>query len=179
LSEEHVTRTIRLEASLDEVLRLEADEKNTSINSIVNDLIYQYVYNGRFFSQDHIISLEATTLESLLKGISKERVIEAGLLAGKLQARDNLLMRGMPINYESLKWFIIEVLEDYCGWFRCSYHELDEQYMFHLRHNLGNEWSCFLQAYLKDMVKDILDLDVEPEVLNGTITLRIPIKKTY
>jgi hypothetical protein len=179
LSEEHVTRTIRLEASLDEVLRLEADERNTSINAIVNDLIYQYAFNDRFFSQDQIISLAPSTLESLLKGMSKDRVFETGLLAGKLRARDNLLMRGMPINYESLKWFITEVLQDFSGWFRCSYHELNEEYMFHLRHNLGDEWSYFVQAYMKAMVKDILDLDLEPKVLNGTITLRIPIKKTY
>jgi hypothetical protein len=51
-------------------------------------------------------------------------------------------------------------------------------YMFHLRHGLHSNWSLFIHSYLEAMVKDIMGIEVDAEVLDGTVTLRIPVKMT-
>jgi hypothetical protein len=174
--EEHTTRTIRIDSDLDDILRDEAENNGLSVNSIIEELITRYVYNDRFFSSDQVINLAPSTLSSLLNGLSKEYILESGRQEGKISARTNLLIRGLPLSYESLKWFIMTVLERYRCWFKCSYHEMDDFYMFHLRHNHGEKWSCFIAAYLEATVKDILDIDVDAEMLGDTVTLRIPMK---
>jgi hypothetical protein len=174
--EEHTTRTIRIDSDLDDILRDEAENNGISVNSIIEELITRYVYNDRFFSSDQVISLAPSTLSSLLNGLSKESIQESGRQEGEISARTNLLIRGLALSYESLKWFIITVLDNYRGWFNCSYHEMDDFYMFHLRHNHGEKWSSFIASYLEATVKDILDIDVDAEILGDTVTLRIPMK---
>jgi hypothetical protein len=74
-----------------------------SVNSIVEELIERYVFNDRFFIIDNLISLAPSTLSSLLEGLTKEQVFKYGRMAGRLRARDNLLIRGMELNYSSIK----------------------------------------------------------------------------
>ena len=174
--EEHTTRTIRIDSKLDDILRDEAENNDLSVNSIIEELIKRYVYNDRFFASDQVISLASPTLALFLNGLNREYILESGRQEGEIRARTNLLIRGLPLSYESLKWFIMDVLDKYRGWFNCSYHEMDDFYMFHLRHNHGEKWSCFIAGYLEATVKDILDIGVDAEILDGTVTLRIPMK---
>jgi hypothetical protein len=173
---EHTTKTIRIEAWLDDVLRDEAENNAYSVNSIVENLIKSYVLNDRFFTHDQLINISPTTLSSLIDRLEEEDVFAAGRDAGRINAINNLLIRGMPLDYDSLKWFIMEVLDGYSGWFRCSYHEMGDDYMFHLRHGLGRKWSCFIDAYLESVFKNLLDIDVRAEIIDGTVTLRIPVR---
>jgi hypothetical protein len=173
--EEHTTRTVRIEEWLDDVLRDEAEKNGKSVNSIVEDLIRRYAENDRFFTRDQLINLSPTTLSSLVNRLEEEEVFTAGREAGRTNALNNLLIRGMPLDYESVKWFIMDVLDGYSGWFRCSYHEMGDHYLFHLRHGLSRKWSCFIDAYLESMLKSTLDVDVAAEILNGTVTIRIPV----
>ena len=50
--------------------------------------------------------------------------------------------------------------------------------MFHLRHGLDNRWSFFVDAYLEAMVENLLGIEVDAEILDGTVTLRIPVGET-
>jgi hypothetical protein len=118
---EHTTGSIRIESELDEILREEAEKKGQSVNNIVEELISRYVYNERYFDADQLLSFSPSTISSLLARMDDDAVFEAGREAGRTNARNNLLIRGMPINYESVKWFIGEVLDGYAGWFRCSF----------------------------------------------------------
>ena len=173
---DHTTRTIRIDTEYDVVLRSEAEARGLSVNSIVAELIERYVFNDRFFINDNLISLAPSTLSSLLEGLTKEQVFKYGRMVGRLRARDNLLIRGMELDYSSIKWFILNVLDNYSGWFNCSYHDMEKVYMFHLRHNLGKKWSFFIDAYLESMVENILNLETNAEILDSTVTLRIPKK---
>jgi hypothetical protein len=173
---DHTTRTIRIDTDYDKVLRFEAERRGLSVNSIIEELIDRYVYNDRFFLNESLISLAPSTLTSLLEGLSHEEINDSGRIAGRLRARDNLLIRGMTLNYNSLKWFILNVLDNYSGWFSCSYHEMDDDYMVHLRHNIGTRWSYFVQSYLESMVENLLEISLDAEILDSTVTLRIPKK---
>jgi predicted DNA-binding protein len=171
------TRSIRIENEYDEILRSDADKNGLRVNSIIRDLIEAYVNNGRIFGNDYLITTSITITSSLVENLDEERVIQAGRKAGSMDARNNLLSRGMSLDYESLKWFIIEVLSKHNNWFNCNFNEVGNMYMFHLRHNLHINWSLFVQAYLEAMVRDIMNLEVDAEIMDGSITLRIPIKE--
>ncbi|MBD3206311.1 hypothetical protein GF319_08205 [Candidatus Bathyarchaeota archaeon] len=174
----HVTRSIRISEDLDDVLRSEAEAGGVSVNNIITELVEAYSYNGRFFGNTDLLTVPPSLISSLLEGLSEEQVLSAGENAGRLNVRSNLLSRGMTLDYESLKWFITDILSKYNGWFHCNFHEMKNFYMFHLRHGLHRNWSLFIHAYLEAMVKDIMGIEVDAEVLDGTVTLRIPVKMT-
>ncbi|TFH16613.1 hypothetical protein E4H04_06335 [Candidatus Bathyarchaeota archaeon] len=171
----YITRTFRLPEDFDEVLRVEAEKVGQSVNSVAESVIAKYVYNDRFYSDTQLLSMAPMTISSLLLMLSDDEVVRAGKLAGGTGARDNLLMRGMSLDFASVKWFIEEIMARYAGWFTCNYHLMDGMHMFHLRHVLDKSWSLFVQAYVVEMVSNVLKLDVDATVSDNTVTLRIPV----
>ena len=111
--EEHTTRTVRIEEWLDDVLRDEAEKNGKSVNSIVEDLIRRYAENDRFFTRDQLFNLSPTTLSSLVNRLEEQEVFAAGRESGRTNALNNLLIRGMRLDYESVKWFIMDVFDGY------------------------------------------------------------------
>jgi hypothetical protein len=156
----------------------EAKALDQSVNSLVNHLVSKYLYHGRFYSNSQLLSMDPNTVSSLLMMLSDEEAARAGTYAGSTRARDNLLMRGMSLDFPSVKWFIEEVMARYIGWFTCDYHKVNGVHMFHLRHVLDRKWSIFLQSYLEAMVRNILGLDVSADIGEDSVTLRIPVKST-
>jgi hypothetical protein len=174
-NKKYITRTFRIPKEYDNILRDEANEIGQSVNSIIDSILSKYVNNDRFYKDSQLLSLTPRTISSLLTMLSDVEVVRAGKLAGSTSASDNLLMRGMSLDFESVKWFIEEIMSKYADWFNCNYHMMNNMHMFHMRHGLGKKWSIFLQAYLEEMVKTILSLDVEAMISENTVTLRIPI----
>ena len=174
-SKEYITRSFRIPKEYDDILRDEANDIGQSVNSIIDSIIAKYVNNDRFYKNSQLLSLTPRTISSLLTMLSDTEVVRAGKLAGGTSATDNLLMRGMSLDFDSLKWFIEEIMAKYADWFNCNYHRMNNMHMFHMRHGLGKKWSIFLQAYLEEMVKTILSLNTDAVISDTTITLRIPI----
>ncbi len=171
-----VTRTFRLPTDYDDVLKEEAENLGNSVNSIIDIIVAKYVYNDRFYTGSQLLSISPNTITSLLAMLDDDDIIKAGKLAGGTQARDNLLMRGMRLDFPSIKWFIEEIMTKYAGWFSCNYHQVNGVHMFHLRHVLDKKWSLFVQSYLEAMVENIMDINVDAVVSDNTVTLRIPLK---
>ena len=86
-------------------------------------------------------------------------------------------MRGMGLDFSSIKRFIEEIMSKYAGWFICNYHQIDGIHMFHLRHRLDKKWSLFVKSYLEAMVENVLNMDVGATVSDNTVTLRLPVIK--
>ena len=177
-ADKHVTRTFRFPEKSNDLLVEEAEALNQSVNSLINHLVSKYLYHGRFYNNTQLLSMDPSTISSLLMMLNDEEVAKAGMHAGSTRARDNLLMRGMKLDFPSVKWFIEEVMARYAGWFTCDYHQVNGVHMFHLRHVLDRKWSIFLQSYLDAMVMNILGFDVNADIGDDTVTLRIPDKSS-
>jgi len=171
----YITRTFRIPEEYDNVLKEESYHQGNSVNSLIEAIIRKYVYNDRFYKKSQLISMDPNTVSSILMMLNNEEVIRAGKFAGGTQGRDNLLTRGMSLDFSSVKWFIEEIMGKYAGWYTSNYYEVKNLHMFHLRHKLDKNWSLFLGSYLDEMVSDILNLDVETVISDNTVTLRIPI----
>ena len=117
------------------------------------------------------------TVSSLLTMLSDTKVTRAGKLVGGTTPADNLLMRGITLDFDSVKWFIEEIMDKYADLFTCNYHVMKDMHMFHLRHGLDWKWSIFLQACLEAMVHTIQGLDSETTVSDHTMTLMVPLNE--
>lgn len=167
------TRTIRINREYDDVLKLEADRRGISVNALMDQILKRYVEALRYFDNQTAIVLSDSTLLELIGFLNTEMLSIAGTNSGIDRPKDRLLMRGLPLNYESVIWFLSQVLGEYNGWFRSDYHLGNEEVQIHFRHRLGMKWSTFLQSYIEGMFLELFDVKPEFRVLDHSVTITL------
>jgi hypothetical protein len=165
-----VTRTIRIDEGYDDVLKYEAERQGVSVNTVLDQLLRKYVQSYRFFDNLSAITLSAPSLQALLKVIKEEEIIKIGKELGKERPYELILKRGIRPNYESAKWYILDVLGEHSGWLRASINIREGNEFIHLSHPFGLKWSLFLQGYFGVFFQEIVGLVPEIDVLSSSIT---------
>ena len=170
-----VTRTFRIENKYDESLREEAEKKGISVNNLANQILKRYTESIRYFGRGQSITLSPRTFEHIISGLSDEEIMDAGKKSGRSLPKDRLLMRGMPINRESVIWYITDVLGGYNDWFTCDIHERKDHTFLHLRHVYNMKWSIFVKNYIETLCMELIDQqDIEADITESTLSLNIP-----
>lgn len=167
------TRTIRINELYDDVLKLEADRRGISVNALMDQILKRYVEAQRYFDNQTAVVLSDSTLLELIGFLNTEMLSIAGTNSGIDRPKDRLLMRGLPLDYESVLWFISQVLGEYNGWYRSDYHPGRDEDQFHLRHRLGMKWSTFLQSYLEGMFYELFNIKPRFNVLEHSVTITL------
>jgi hypothetical protein len=153
-----VTRTFRIEREYDEALRDEADSQGTSVNSLANQILKKYTNSDRYFRIGQSITVSPRTLDHLTKYLLDEEIAKVGKRSGSEIPKDQLTMRGLPINRQTVEWFILEVLVEYNNWFTADMHEKDNTTTIYIRHFYGRKWSIFLESYFNAMLEALLGI---------------------
>ena len=153
---ETITRTVRIKKESDLILESEAERSGMSINSLVSNLVDQYVNSLRFFISGGMVSMSSDIIVGLLDTLSVEEIAEISYLKGSLRVKDSLLQRGMKINYDSVLWYIREILGQAYGWFRCDYNEDGVVDSLHLSHGLGYKWSVFISNFVSSILVEVI-----------------------
>jgi hypothetical protein len=172
-----VTRTFRVEKDWDEILKEEAQWQGISVSALLNLIVRRYVVSQRFLDRSPTITIQDKELDLLLKKISENDIENAGMDSGLLLPEEALLSRGFPLNFESLAWLIEEIYGRYGGWFEVDHYATDKHYLFHLRHNISKKWSIYVSSFISSMFTSLLDIDIDPEIREDSVTIYIPNKE--
>ncbi|MFH0849735.1 MAG: hypothetical protein V1924_02200 [Candidatus Bathyarchaeota archaeon] len=121
--------------------------------------------------------MSGKTLERLLSNIPKEKMGELGKALGKERCKNLLLLRGLPLDYNSAIWYLVELLGGTSNWYRATYHRRGEHDILHLSHGLGEGWSLFLERYVTAFFREVLGITPETETRGGSVTFTIDISK--
>ena len=171
-----VTRTIRIDEGYDDVIKYEAERRGVSVNTILDQLLRRYVQSYRYFENLSAVTLSANSLQALLEVIEEEEISAIGNELGKERPYELILKRGIKPNYESAKWYILDVLGNQSGWLSASISERKGTEFIHLSHPFGYKWSLFLKGYFGTFFKDVIGLIPEVDVLSSSITFTFKIK---
>ncbi|MFP3951258.1 MAG: hypothetical protein ACLFVP_03830 [Candidatus Bathyarchaeia archaeon] len=170
---ESVPRTLRIDKELDEALREDAERQGTSVNSLANMIFRQYALTQRYSGGEQRMVFHPGTVEVIMSKPSEEEVAEAGLEVGATRPRDMLYMRGLTLDFDSVLWFMKEILGGYNGWFYLDHYHEDGEHLFHLRHRNERKWSIFLANYMKSLFSEILEIDIDPVIERDYISFKI------
>lgn len=168
-----VTRTFRVDENWDRVLEEEADRRDISVSALLNQIVQRFVLAGRYYSDGLAVVLPSKTFASLIERVQEDDATELGHNTGLTIPEDRFLMRGITPDYESVIWFIEEILDKCNGLFSCVHHESRERAFIHLRHDLGENWSRFLGTYMHSTFKSLLGIDVRTELREDSVTVYI------
>ena len=172
-TKESVTRTFRIYAEWDDVLKREAERQGISVNHLVNSIFQRYACFDRLARSSNFISLTKHAFRGIIKGISLEHLAQAGENTGSKDIQDILDMLGLPSDYES---FIHLVTNHFGGpdcamWFNCYRSLKQNRVLLHLQHDLGREWSIYLQNYFLSYLKT-LKVDCETKAYDYAVNIR-------
>lgn len=168
-----VTRTFRLDRKWDRILEEEAMRRNISVSALLNQIVLKFVFTDRYYARGLAITLPSRTLASIVERIREDDIFEVGNNAGLTIPKDRFLMRGITPDYKSVVWFIGEILDKYNGLFKCVHNETREGTFFHIRHDLGKNWSHFLSNYMTSLFRSLLDIDVKTESQEDSVTVYV------
>jgi len=169
------TRTIRIDEGYDEILRYEADRKGVSVNTILDQLLKKYVQTYRYFENLSAVTLSAQSLRALIEVIEEEDIKQIGIELGKERPYGLILKRGMEPTYDSIKWYIMEVLGDQSGWLTPTINQREGHEFIHLSHPFGYKWSLFLNGYFGEFFKNVVGLTPEIYILSSSVTFTFKI----
>jgi hypothetical protein len=127
-------------------LTIAASALHTSINSIINRLLTDFVEIEAPTSDLGLVVLSCYSFGALLKAISREKIYEHSYEAGKVALVSLPHLRNIQKNMEGFKGFL-KVAGEYFGW--GHYHESsrDGQITVVFQHPYGEVWTDFMAAF--------------------------------
>ena len=172
-----VTRTMRIDEGIDDVLKSEAKKRGVSVNTLLDQYLTKYAESYRFFENLSATVLSPQTLKGLLEFIQEDEAEELGATLGKERPFDLLLKRGVQPSYGAAKWYLTKVLGSHSGWFSSSVNESDGKELIHMSHPFGLKWSRFLKGYFGSFFKETLGFYPDVQVLSGSATFTVDIRE--
>jgi hypothetical protein len=170
-----ITRTFRIRNEWDNVLQEEAAKQGVSVNVLLNKLLRKYSLYSRWSDRKNDASFPRQTLREILKTVQVESLAEAGTKSGALDAVNIVNSMGLTLNYESFIYLITEHLggPHFARWFQCFHHTQGNKDTFHLQHDLGSEWSVFLERYILSFLRSMTDTEATTRVYDYAVTLEV------
>lgn len=167
------TRTIRLEAEQEEELIKEAERRGYSVNALIGHIFDSYLTSYRYFDVTGVVSLSGETISEILQRLEASEINEIGDIAGQARIMSGLMQRGRRITFDSLIWYVTQVLGENHGWFRCDYREDGNQASFHLTHQLGYKWSLFLESYITSAFRESIKAKCNTVTMNNAVNIEV------
>jgi len=175
-----ITRTFRIRKEWDSVLQEEAARQGVSVNVLLNNILRKYSLYSRWSNRKNDASFPRQTLREVLKAVQVETLALAGTKSGALDAVNIVNSMGLPLDYESFVYLVTEHLggPHFARWFQCFHHTQGNRDIFHLQHDLGPEWSVFLEKYLLSFLRSMTDTEATTRVYDYAVTLEVTRPKT-
>ena len=171
--EKTVTRSMRIDVGIDDILKSEAKKRGVSVNTLLDQYLTRYAESYRFFENMSAIVLSAQTLMGLLEFMDEEDIEGLGTALGKERPFELLLKRGVQPSYEAAKWYLTKVLGSHSGWFSSSVNESDGKELIHMSHPFGMKWSRFLKGYFGSFFWEVLGFNPAIRLLSASVTFTV------
>jgi hypothetical protein len=139
-------RSFRLDAATLSGLEQQAQRKKVSVNTLVSQVLTDYVETGLQWDRLGTMSLEANTFKILFEAVSEQGLLEAAAWGGANIPKAYVLSKWGALSIDNLINFIKEAALR--GWYEYS-ETVKEQRVITLNHSLGIKWSEFLSLYMK------------------------------
>jgi hypothetical protein len=168
-----VGRSFRIDEAMLDVLNEEAEREGISVNSLLNRLLRQYSFI-RFMLRFGAITLTRKGFSAIIESCPEEKVRENARYAGSTIVEDLFRTMGAPSSYSFLVYLIEKLLSGFAGWFECDHHVKPDREIFHLRHDLGTNWSIYIAELASEIFESTLNKEVKTEVIGNSVTMTIP-----
>ena len=162
-----VTRTIRLQNELDDVLQSIAKDERMTVNFIVNQSVRRYVEWDRHAEKFDFVEIGPALLAELIGRQTLDDARDLGRQAAKNIIRPSVEYIFVDFRLEN----VIELFRRYSKYSRLGHFEDSVEGRKHvllIRHSFGSKWSAFLEGLLRGVLEE--ELGIKAKLTTGPET---------
>ncbi|MFQ5998308.1 MAG: hypothetical protein ACE5KO_03290 [Candidatus Bathyarchaeia archaeon] len=171
-----ITQTIRLDTMTHQILSAEAGRQRVSFNTLVANLLEDYVEYGRFAKRFKFVRFGPPAIATIFNEFSDDDLTKIGSTLGKKHPREMLAVFGLSFTLENALRLLEYYLPEHAAWFKPppDIKKEGEVWTIHLRHGINRKWSLFLCEYTTAMFQALQAHKIEPaDVQDYSTTLRM------
>lgn len=155
LNKKTVTMTFRIDESILNKFRKEAENKEISLNILVNQVLKRFVEWDVFESKVGMVPIAKPLVIKLFESMTEDELVGMAESIGKNAAKDiALFMKNMIDIYSFLSWFELRIKNSSAE----IKHEVekDNTHIYIVRHDLGKNWSLYHKIVLELIFEDLI-----------------------
>ena len=178
--------TFRLDSSVIDELQREADQREVSLNVLVNQALKRYADWDRYESRIGMMPVPKVMLSSLIEkaitiaknsGIKdiepyRDEIVKSAAQIAFGIMKDSVLFMKKQYNL----WVVLSVLEEYMKVSGInSDHKIEggRKHVFIIQHELGENWSLFIKELLKLIFENLAKVKVDASVTPNTTVAEV------
>lgn len=160
--------TIRLIDDNLKLLRNKACKTDSSVNSLINQLIYRVVTLDTITHDLPVVMLPQDMLIQMLPALSKQD-IEKFAKQDANTIKSKFSFSGYEYNFENIANNYFTMLERNWNWFRFNYHTRYNHLKIVFESDLGQKWIDFLLVYLREFFLSLSVTVTKEEIIESVI----------
>jgi len=175
-----VLRTIRLDGELDSILRDDAEDRNLTVNGLINQIMTKYVEWDRHTEKIGFISFAKQTFKSILEEVDDRKVEQIATNTGSPALKAVTLFWFKELNAKTLLK-TISTYSKYSGLATSEIKVDGAQCTMTFHHDLGRKYSIYLKNVISQFVKASLGVVPETEFTHDMLLVSfhtLPSKST-
>ena len=154
------TRSFRVDEAALEAIEKDAEARNVSVNTLVNQLLLSYANFDRYFMQLPMIKIASDAFGNLLAAVPDEVAGEMGRRTGANLVKSVILSKHGVVNLDTVLDYF-RMINDYAKIYSFNESELDRKKSVTLIHKWGRKGSIYYANYVASVFEMI---DVQPKV---------------
>lgn len=164
--------TFRIPIELLESLRIEAQEDNVSLNTLVNQVIIGHEKWHKYSKKAGFITIPKDFQKLLMAKLTNDEIIQITQQKAKY-CKDVVSMLRSNYSVDSF----LDVIE---MWFKISNFSYrkdmnENKLRLTVQHNMGEKWSMFLSSLIQINLERLIDEKLIIEMTDETVIIEIPI----
>jgi hypothetical protein len=165
-----ITMTFRIEEGTMDLLRIESENREVSLNTLVNQILRRYVEWDMYEAKVGMLPIAKPVVSALFGEISKDQVVELAKKVGKNAVHDIALFMKSRMDLPSfLSWFEMRMKSSSIEFSRNRLANGTNTYV--MRHDLGYNWSLYHKTLLELIFNEVLQKRIDVKITPTTIIL--------
>ena len=167
--------TLRIDKEMLDDLRLEAEQKMVSINTLTNQILKSYIKWYSPAQRTGIMFVPKCLLIPIIDNFAEYQIENLAEKFRESGYEETLLML-------SKEYSLPVILDLFDSWLNVSKLQFDRKFSegsltYIINHGLGRKWSLFLEKVFWYIVKDLGITGARFDIIDGTVTVKINLKQ--
>ena len=167
-----VTRTLRLDAALDQFLAQSAERAGISPSALVNQALRKYVEWDAYAEKFGVVSIPQSLIHRVMDDHSDAQARELGAWVGRTHVREFLTFWFKEVSPRTLVQGYPRLEAKYGRAFEYEERSEGASWVVVLKHRGGRKWSLYYEELLKAVFKDILHREITIEWTEHQVVAR-------
>jgi hypothetical protein len=163
--------TLRIDAKNLEKLKLEAQQKNLSVNVLINQILDLYASWYAYAPQAGIIPILKDLPRLLLENHTYPDIEKIAKKISLDKTKDVALLLSAEFNYDSFVALIITWLK--VSGFPYKYEKSDSIHKLIMQFDMGKKWSFFITKCYEGIFEAMGGVKIESEITENTVIMTI------